>query len=201
MGYHAAFRGEHLALTATIHTFEIQLADADRGVYGTMSFRAARHPSESEEGFVVRILAYSLERAEGIAFSNGIAEPEEPAIAVRDLTGALRVWIDIGAPSAARVHKASKAAGRVAIYTHKDPEKLLRQWSSERIHRAADIELYSIDRRLVEELAARLERRMVFSLSLTGGRLYLTLGEIGLEGDIERHRLAASGTSPAPRRR
>lgn len=190
-----------MALTATIHNFEIELADADRGVYGTLTFRAARHPSESEEGFVVRILAYCLERAEGIAFSNGIAEPEEPAIAVRDLTGAVRVWVEIGAPSAARVHKASKAAERVAIYTHKDPEKLLRQWSGERIHRAADIELYSLDRRLVEELASRLERRMVFSLSVTGGRLYLTLGEVGLEGDMERYRLASPGAAPAPRRR
>ncbi|HET8948751.1 MAG TPA: YaeQ family protein [Candidatus Polarisedimenticolia bacterium] len=190
-----------MALTATIHTFEIELADADRGMYGTMSFRAARHPSESEEGFVVRVLAYSLERAEGIAFSKGLDDPDEPAIAVRDLTGAIRVWIEIGAPSAARVHKASKAAGRVAIYTHKDPEKLLRQYSAERIHRAADVELYSLDPRLVGELAHRLERRMVFSVSVTGERMYVTLGEISLEGALARHRLPGPARPDPPRRR
>lgn len=190
-----------MALTATIHTFEIELADADRGVYGTMSFRAARHPSESEEGFVVRILAYSLERAEGIAFSKGLDDTDEPAIAVRDLTGAVRVWIDIGAPSAERVHKASKASERVAIYTHKDPEKLLRVYSAERIHRAADVELYSLDRRLVEELALRLERRMNFSVSVTGERMYVTVGEVSLEGALERHRLPGPSGPGAPRRR
>lgn len=190
-----------MALTATIHVFEIELADADRGVYGTISFRAARHPSESEEGFVVRVLAYALERAEGIAFSKGLDDTDEPAIAVRDLTGAIRVWIDIGAPGAARVHKASKAAERVVIYTHKDPEKLLREYSGERIHRAADVELYSLDPRLVEGLAQRLERRMVFSVSVTGERMYVTLGEISLEGALERHRLPGPAGPGAPRRR
>jgi uncharacterized protein YaeQ len=179
-----------VALNATIHSFEIQLADVDRGVYERLSFRAARHPSESEEGFLVRILAYCLEHTEGIAFSNGIAEPEEPPIAVRDRTGQVRVWIEIGAPDAARVHKASKAAARVVVYTHKDPDKILRQWTRERIHRAADIELYSVDRSLVEELTIRLERRMVFAMSVTGERLYINIGEVGLEGAVQRYALA-----------
>ena len=176
-----------MALNATIHAFEIALAHVDRGVYETLAFRAARHPSESEEGFVVRVLAYCLEYAPGIAFSNGIAEPEEPAIAVRDLTGRVRVWIEIGAPDAARVHKASKAAPRVAVYTHKDPSIILRQWSGERIHRAEEVELYSLDRRFVEALAARLERRMVLSLSVTGERLYVTQGDDAFESDVQRH--------------
>ena len=72
------------------------------------------------------MLAYCLEYAEGIVFSNGISDPDEPTIAVRDLTGAIKVWIEIGAPDAARVHKASKAAPRVAVYTHKDPAQLMR---------------------------------------------------------------------------
>src|SRR5688500_9534408 len=110
-----------VALTATIYTFDIQLAHVDRGVYETLALRAARHPSETEEYLLTRVLAYCLEYAEGIAFSKGLAEPDEPALAVRDLTGALRVWIDVGAPDAARLHKASKAAPRVAVYTHRDP--------------------------------------------------------------------------------
>ena len=180
-----------MALNATIHAFEVQLADVDRQVYETLRFRAARHPSESEEGFVVRVLAYCLEYAEGIAFSNGIAEPEEPAIAVRDLTGAARVWIEIGAPSAARINKAAKAAGRVAVYTHKDPGKLLRSWEGERIHRAAEIEVHALAPSLVAALAARLDRRTVFALSVTGGHLYVTIGDEGIDGAVARH--AAGG--------
>jgi uncharacterized protein YaeQ len=184
-------KGFTVALTATIHTFDIELADVDRGVYQTLALRVARHPSETEEYLLTRVLAYCLEYAEGISFSNGLAEPEEPTLAVRDLTGAIRVWVDIGAPDAARMHKASKIAARVVVYTHKDPEKVIRQWSGERIHRAAALELYSVERALLAELVARLERRMAFALSVTSGHLYITIDDDVIEGLVERHALVA----------
>jgi uncharacterized protein YaeQ len=118
-----------------------------------------------------------------------LSDPDDPALAIRDLTGAITAWIEIGAPDAARVHKASKAAKRVAVYTHKDPDKLLAQWAGERIHRAADVELYAIDRALLAALVGRLQRRMVFALSVTGGQLYVTLGDAVLEGAVERRYL------------
>ena len=136
---------------------------------------------------MTRVLAYCLEYTDGLSFSNGLAEPDEPTMAVRDLTGAIRAWIDVGAPDAARMHKASKAAARVAVYTHKDPQKLLRDWTGEHIHRAEALELYSVDRTLLEELVGRLERRTVFALSVTGRHLYVTHGEHVIEGPVERH--------------
>ncbi|MBM4443105.1 MAG: YaeQ family protein [Candidatus Rokubacteria bacterium] len=179
-----------MALTATIYTFEIELSDSDRGVYETLALRVARHPSESEEYLLTRLLAYCLHYAEGIAFSaKGLSDPDEPAIAVRDLTGAIGVWIDIGAPDAARVHRAAKAAPRVVVYTHRDPDTLLRQWSGERIHRADELELYSIDRALLTALTARLTRRMRLALSVTGGHLYVSLGAETFDGPIARHPL------------
>jgi uncharacterized protein YaeQ len=179
-----------VALTATIHTFEIELADADRQVYESLELRAARHPSESEEYFVTRVLAYLLEYTEGIAFSSGISDPDEPTITVRDLTGAIRTWIEVGAPDAARLHKASKAASRVVVYTHKDPQQLLRNLAGEKIHRADSVELYAVDRALVAALAARLERRMAFSLSIAERTLYVSIGAETLTGVIERKPLA-----------
>ena len=97
-----------MALSATIYNFAIELADTNRQVYESVALRVARHPSESEEYLVARVLAYLLEFAEGIEFSRGVSEPDEPTIAVRDLTGAIKTWIDIGTPEAARLHKASK---------------------------------------------------------------------------------------------
>ena len=114
-----------MALTATIYNFDVQLADVDRGVYESLSFKVAQQPSETEEYLLSRVLAYCLEYTEGIAFSKGIAEPDVPALSVRDLTGTLKVWIDVGAPDAARLHKASKASPRVAVYTHRDPARLV----------------------------------------------------------------------------
>ena len=105
-----------------MYVFEVRLADADRGVYETLTIRAARHPSETAEYLVTRLLAYCLEYTEGIAFSKGLSDPDEPAISVRDLTGALQAWIEVGAPDAARLHKAAKAAPNVALYVHRDLE-------------------------------------------------------------------------------
>jgi uncharacterized protein YaeQ len=176
-----------MALTATIYNFDIQLAHVDRGVYESLALRVARHPSETEDYLLTRVLAYCLEYREGIAFSKGLSEPDEPAVAVRDLTGALRAWIEVGAPDAARLHKASKASPRVAVYTHRDPAQLVRQLAGERIHRAEALELYGVDRALLAELAERRERRMAFDLSVTDGHLYVAIDGRTLAGTVERH--------------
>jgi uncharacterized protein YaeQ len=178
-----------LALTATIYKFDIDLADADRHVYETLALQAARHPSESDAYFVARVLAYALEFTDGIAWSHGLAEPNEPAIAVRDLTGAMRVWIEIGSPDAARLHKASKAAPRVVVYTHKDPAQLVGRLAGEKIHRVAAIEVYAIDRNLIGALVARLDRRMAFGLSIADRELFISIGTETLNGTVVRYPL------------
>lgn len=179
-----------MALTATVYNFDVQLSNVDRGVYETFSIRAAQQPSETAEYLATRVLAYCLEYAEGITFTKGIAEPELPAIVVRDLTGALKVWIEIGSPDAARLHKAAKASPRVAVYTHKDPMQLVRQLEGERIHRAGDIAIYGIEPSLIAEFVARLDRRTSFDLSVTEGHLYLTVGGETLEGVLKPAELA-----------
>jgi uncharacterized protein YaeQ len=176
-----------MALGATVYTLDIDLSDSDRGVYETLALRVARHPSESDDYLVARVLAYCLEYTEGIAFSRGgLSDADEPAISVRDLTGALRAWIDIGTPDAARLHKACKLAPRVAVYTHKDPTQLLRNLSGERIHRAEALELYALDRALVSSLVAKLERRMAFALSINERELYVSIGDDTLTGVARR---------------
>lgn len=175
-----------MALTATIHQFTVALNDVDRGVYETLSIKAARHPSESAEYLWTRVLAYCLEYAEGIAFSRGLSGPDEPALLVRDLTGALKAWIEVGLPDAARLHKAAKAAPRVAVYMHKDPAPVLKALAEERIHRAGEIEVYAFERSFIAALVSRLERRVDFDLSVTDGHLFLTLGGETLEAELRR---------------
>jgi len=173
-----------MALGATVYNFDIELADHDRQVYESLALRVARHPSESEEHLIARVLAYLLEYAEGIEFSRGVSEPDDPTIAIRDLTGSIAAWIDIGAPDAARLHKASKAAPRVAVYTHKDPAQFLANLASARIHNVERLELYAIDRPLIAALVARLERRVTFSASVTDRELYISIAAENLTGSV-----------------
>jgi uncharacterized protein YaeQ len=180
-----------MALTATIYNFDIDLADADRAVYESLALRVARHPSESEEYLLTRVLAYVMEFADGIEFSRGLSDPDEPAIFIRDLTGSMRAWIEVGTPDAARLHKASKASPRVAVYTHKDPAQLVGRLAGERIHRAEAVELWAIDRPFLSALAARLDRRMAFSLSVTDRELYLSIGSDTLTGRVVRYPLVS----------
>jgi uncharacterized protein YaeQ len=179
-----------VALSSTVYNFEIDLADSDRSVYESLSLRVARHPSESEEYLVTRVLAYGMEYTDGIEFSRGLCDPDDPAIAVRDLTGALQAWIDIGTPDAARLHKASKLAPRVAVYTHKDVAQFLRNLRGEKIHNRAAVEIHAIDRSLIGLVAARLERRMAFGLSIHEREVYVSIGADTVSGAIVRHPIA-----------
>ena len=178
-----------MALTATIYTFEINLADVDRAVYETLELRVARQPSETQEYMLTRVLAYCLEYTEGIAFSQGLAAGDEPAIWVHDLTGQIVAWIEVGMPDAERLHRASKHAGRVAVYTHRDARQLLAQLSGEKIHRAGDIPIRAFDRGTIAEIAAAIDRRTSLSMSVTHGEVYLVLGDRTFTLPIVEHRV------------
>ena len=175
-----------MALTATIFNFDIDLSDSDRGVYETVALRVAQHPSESDEYLIARVLAYLVEYAEGIVFSRGVSEPEEPILSVRDLTGKVVTWIEIGTPDSARLHKASKTGARVAVYCHKEGAQWLKGLAAAGIHRADALELYAIDRSLIGALVSRLDRRMAFGVSITDREFYVSIGDVNLTGRIER---------------
>lgn len=180
-----------MAATATLHHLEIALSDVDRGVYEALDLRVAQHPSETMTRLLVRTLAYCLSYEEGIAFSKGgIASPDEPPLSVRDPSGLLRTWIEIGAPSAERLHKAAKAA-RVVIYTH-ELAQLHRQTEGRTIHDAASIEVWSIDPTFVDAIAGKIARRAKLELTRSDGSLYVTIdGVATLDSALTRASLVA----------
>lgn len=173
-----------MAAGATIHTFDVTLADVDRGVYESFPLRMARHPSETEAFMITRLLAYCLEYEEGIDFTEGIAAKDEPAVLVRDLTGAIVAWVEVGAPDASRLHLGSKQSGRVAVYTHRNPGPVAAAWAGKKIHRASEIPLYSFEPGFIDTLASALDRRNVATVSITERRLYVELGGVTAESDV-----------------
>lgn len=170
---------------------EVVLSDVDRGVYETLTLRPALHPSESPAYLVARVLAYALEYEEGVAFSKGLEAADEPAVWVKDLTGQLLAWIEVGTPDGARLHKASKAARRVAVYCHKQPDGWWRALQSAHIHAGGAIKFVVLDRAFVEAVAARLDRRTSWSVTVTEGVMYLEVDGEALSCVLERRTLGA----------
>jgi uncharacterized protein YaeQ len=174
-----------------MYVFDVRLADADRSVNESLTIRVAQHPSETAEYLLTRVLAYCLEYTDGIAFSKGLSDPDEPAIVVRDLTGVLQAWIEVGSPDAERLHRAAKAAPDVAVYSHRGLGALVARLDGKRIHRAGEIRLRAVEPPLLAALVARLDRRMSLDLTVSDHTLYVYLGDETLTGVLEERRLDA----------
>jgi uncharacterized protein YaeQ len=176
-----------MALPATMRKFELELADSDRDCYVSLTWRVAQHPSESTRYLVARVIARALEHRDGLDFSKGgVSDDEEPALIERDLRGDLVAWIEIGAPTPARLHKATKRAPRVAVYTWRRTGDLAAAIAEHDVHRGTDIEIYALDAEFLDAVASTLDRLNTWQLSVSGGALYLTIGERLFETSVER---------------
>lgn len=176
-----------MALPSVVRRFELTLADSDRGVFESLDWRVAQHPSESERYLVARVIARALQHGEGLEFSKGgVSDDTEPALVQRNLRGELQAWIEIGSPSPERLHKASKASPRVVVYAWKNPEELAAAIAERKVHRADELELYALDAGFLDSAAALLDRNNRWDLSVAGGSLYLTIGEKLLESEVRQ---------------
>ncbi len=178
-----------MAQSSTVYTVTIDLSDIDRGVYEMLELRIARHPSETASYMLVRMLAYCLEYEEGIEMTTGLSSGDEPAVVVRDMTGRITRWIEVGLPDAERLHRGSKVASSAAVYTHRDVRQLLEQLNGQKIHRADALVIRAFDRFVIEEIADLLDRRISFSLIVSDGELSLSSGERTFAIPMTEHRL------------
>lgn len=174
-----------MALTSTIYRVSVALSDVDRGVYESLELRLARHPSETLRYLVTRLFAYCLSYEEGIGFSKGgLSSPDEPPVSIHDPTGALTAWIDVGTPSAERLHKASKACARVSLFSAAELSAVRREASARTIHRVESIALHLLPAKLVDALGERLEKSTSLELVRNEGQLYVTVAGGQLEGAL-----------------
>jgi len=184
-----------MALSATVYHIQIELSDVDRGVYETLDLRVARHPSESMPYLLTRVIAYALLFEEGIAFSKGgLSDTEEPPVSVKDLQGNLRVWVELGTPSAERLHRVSKASPRVVVFTQHDPRLLIREAQSRPIHKVDQIEVYALDPAFLEQLGALTDRNARWTLMRNDGLVYVTVGAETVSSPVTRHALGEAAS-------
>jgi uncharacterized protein YaeQ len=107
-----------MALKSTIFKAELQISDMSRGYYGDHSLTIARHPSETDERMMVRLLAFALHAHETLVFADSIGTDDEPSLWQKDLTGAIQLWIDVGQPDEKRIRRACGRATQVFIYSY-----------------------------------------------------------------------------------
>ena len=181
-----------MALSSTVYRLNITLSDVDRGVYEKLDVRTGRHPSESPRYFWQRVLAYCLAYEEGIAFSKGgLSDSEEPPVSIHDPTGILVAWIDVGSPSADRLHRAAKAARRVALYSATERVLLEREAASRKIHALEDIELFLLEPSFLDGLEQHIEKYTDLEVVRTSGSLYVTFAKGIVEGTIVETRFSS----------
>lgn len=163
-----------MALPATIHRFQIQLADTHRGVYEDLDLRVARHPSETVPYLLTRVFAYCLAYEPGIEFASGLSTPDDPALWVKDLTGRVTKWIEVGLPAPERLHKASKSVGDVLVFPHKRPDQWLEQCEGTHIHRAEAVRVVFLELPFLAQLESKLDRNVRMDVSIHDGHMFVT---------------------------
>ncbi len=174
-----------------MHQFAISLADIDGGVYVELALRLARHPSETEAYLVTRTLAYCLLYEEGLCLTAGICQGDEPALEMRDPTGLRTHWIDVGRPGPSHVQRGLRAAPRMSLVTTRDPEAALQALRDADLRLLERLEILGLDGALVDALARGLDRRNIWSVTLTGGHLYVEADGVSLDGAVERRQGAS----------
>lgn len=179
-----------MALTSTLHRFQIELSDIDCGVYESLDLRVARHPSEDEPRVIVRVLAYAVAYVEGLEFGRGLSTVEDPALWHRSETGEVLKWIDVGIPSADRLHRAAKQARSVVVFTHKPEAALKQEWSSRTVHRAAEIDVVRFEPQFVDALAEQLDRTVAWYVTVQDAMLSVAQGEASVDTPLHRSSLA-----------
>lgn len=174
-----------MALSSTMYVFDLDVSDVDRGVYETRRLEVARHPSETDAYMLTRVLAFALELEEGLAFGAGLSAADEPALTVKDLTGQLQAIIEVGSPDAERLHRATKAVKRVVVYCHHEIGQFLRNLAGKKIYAPERLSVVAVDRQLIADLEAGLQRRNQLSISVTEGTLYLSWNGASLTSQKE----------------
>jgi uncharacterized protein YaeQ len=166
-----------MAQKATIFRAELAVADLDRGYYGTHALTLARHPSETDERMMVRLLAFALHADDALAFGRGLASEDEADLTQKDLTGAIRLWIDVGLPDEKSLRRAAGRAERVVVYAYGG--RAVDLWwakSRETLGRLANFAAYNVAQDTSRALAALAQRTMQLQCTIQDGEIWFSCG-------------------------
>lgn len=172
-----------MALPSTIYRAALQLSDLDRQVYQELQTTVAKHPSETEERLVARLLAYALCYKEGLVFTKGVGSGDEPDLWVLGPDGRVIDWIEVGLPDPERLVKSCRHVERAVLFAFGQGQGLSR-WLTQHLGKLAscqNLTVISLDAKFLGDLVGNLQRAINWSVTVTEGAIYLTAGDLSLE--------------------
>lgn len=174
-----------MALKATIYKADLQIADMDRNYYGNEVLTLARHPSETDERMMVRLLAFAIHACDGLTFTKGLFDVEEPDLWQKDLTGAIQLWIEVGQPDEKKLLKACGRSEHVVVYSYSATSHIWWKQLANKVERCKNLTVINLPAEATEQLEKMAQRTMQLQCTIQDGQIWLTDGtatvEIGRE--------------------
>lgn len=173
-----------MALKATIFKAELQISDMDRHYYAEHSLTIARHPSETDERMMVRILAFALHANDALSFGKGLSADDEPDLWQKDLTGAIDCWIDVGQPDEKAILKACGRATHVIVYPYSSTTDVWWKPLARKLDRAKNLSVRQVPAETTQALGRLAQRTMRLQCSIQDGQVWLSCGEDTVQIDL-----------------
>jgi uncharacterized protein YaeQ len=187
---------EAMALKATIFKAELQIADMDRQYYRDHALTIARHPSETDERMMVRLLAFALNASDALSFGKGLSADDEPDLWQKDLTGAIELWIDVGQPDDKRIRRACGRARQVLIYSYGGHGAAI-WWDqiADKLDRARNLTVISVPAAASQALGKLAKRNMQLNCTIQDGQVWLADAEDRVQVDLAFIKVPPAGGS------
>ncbi len=163
-----------MALKATIYKAELQIADMDRNYYQQHLLTLARHPSETDERMMIRLLAFAIHASDSLTFTKGLFDTEEPDLWQKDLTGAIELWIEVGQPDEKRLMKACGRSEKVVVYSYGATSHIWFKQIANKLERAKNLSVINIPSDAAVQLQKMANRNMQLQCTIQDGQIWLT---------------------------
>ena len=173
-----------MAQPSTIYRANVQLSDIDRGLYESLQATVARHPSETEERLLARILAYAIFYEPELAFTKGVGAGDEPDLWLKGPDGRVKLWIEVGLPDADRLVKASRHSERVVLCAYGSSRLIWEKQHLPKLTAISNLTVVSLEQTFLNNLSKYLQRSISWELTVTEGSLYLSTNGETLESSI-----------------
>ncbi|MEO6354836.1 MAG: YaeQ family protein [Burkholderiaceae bacterium] len=174
-----------MAIKATIYKADLQIADMDRNFYETQTLTIARHPSETDERMMVRVLAFARHAHEALTFTKGLFVTDEPDLWQKDLTGAIELWVEVGQPDDKRLLKACGRAEQVVVYSYASNSSIWWSQIGNRLDRARNLTVFNLPTATSQALQKLAQRNMQLQCTIQDGQIWMTGGDETVQIDLE----------------